>query len=299
MKIVLIGNCQMEKIGLLVPIINNNIKVIYIKLVHIEDQSIDDETNFFNALDESDLIISHRISGGYYKNYVSSDKLLQKYPDKIKFTTNFWFNGYDPSFLYLKKNDGNNINGPIGPTCFYHILEGYIFNFSLDVIYDNWVNMHALQNKSISSTDNSLADLELRDKSLDIKCSHWVLDNFKNILITHTVNHPAIQYLIYQSNCISNYIYPGKGVHLDYSLFSDSYKLNFYSIAPNPFICNQYNIDLKSDLFRGFYIDEFFCNKASRLFNRKEIIFEFLNFLPSLGSRSEDFLTQQYFLYNK
>ena len=294
MKVVLIGNCQVEKLAFLLPFINNKIKVISVKQVHLPDQSEDDQLFFLKALDECDLIISHRISEGYQKDYVISENLLKKYPVKIKFITNFWFNGYDPSFFILKKRDGSAVNGPLGPNCFFHVLEGYILSLSVDEIYNNWVNLRGFESRSVLLTENSLSDLKLRDEALDIKCADWVSENFKNNLITHTVNHPSISFLLHQAFSIANYIFPGHAVCVDESVVPDNYKLNFYSIAPNPFICKYFDLQIKcDDVFRGYMIDKFSCNAGVRLFSRKELILSYLEFFPIIGNKDDDFLVTQ------
>jgi hypothetical protein len=294
MNVVLLGNCQVEKLALLLRIINPNINISFVKQVHLPDNSENDKLDFFKSLDKCDFIFSHRISNGYDKEYVVSDTLRNAYADKIKFITNFWFNGYDPSFFILRKKDGTPVNGPLGPNCFQHILDGYISNFSVDEIYSNWISMRGYEEKSIALTDSSISDLMSRDEFLDVKCADWVGENYRNKLIAHTVNHPSISFLLHQAKCIAKFLSPNSVNDIDESVIPDSYKLNFYSIAPNPFISKYYDLKIiGDDMFRGFNVDGYSNNAGVRIFNRKELISYYLEFLDSLGSRVDEFLVSQ------
>jgi len=125
MKIVLVGNCQVGKLSEIIPLLNRSISICHVKQVHIPDQSDMDKTLFFQALEDADVILTHKVNDDYYLDYVRTKFLLTKYRDKIKTVTNFWFNGYDPSYMLLKNAGGKVIEGPLGPNFFYHIVSGY------------------------------------------------------------------------------------------------------------------------------------------------------------------------------
>jgi hypothetical protein len=294
MKLVLVGNCQVQKLAFFLPLVNPNINVAYIKQVHLPDASENDPDVFLTAVKNSDFVVSHQISNSYHKEYLTSSFLSNTFGSKFKLMTNFWFNGYDPSYFVLKNSSGMHVNGPLGPGCFYHIIEGYLKNYSVDQIYKNWTDMKGIENKVISTTNKSIYELIERDKDVDIKCAQWVESNFRSTYITHTVNHPNISFLIYQASCISEYFCSTNSKTFEASIFPDDYQLNFYSIPINPFIYSHFNIKTKlCDLFRGYFLDDLYNNRGISILNRKQFIEAYIDFLNSIGSGDHHFLEQQ------
>lgn len=205
-KCLVYGNCQsMALKGLLKqnPQFNKHYEIVECPSVHLLTQ--DDLPNQELILSDVDLLIHQPVSDNYKGLYqLSTNYLKSKLKPKAK-VISFpvaYFTGYNPEMVYLKTKNGQRIAQPFT----YHdtnIMKFYLLgksvNETIELIQSNdfYQSSYAHQN-----LENTLFNLEQRERDLDIKLSSFIRESYKVDKLFYTFNHPTSIILNYLANSI-------------------------------------------------------------------------------------------------
>lgn len=178
------------------------------------------KNNFTNLIKNFDIIITQPISDNYRNKFYLSTKYLLNNCNKkciIIIFDSCYFHFYYPDLTYIKFNNSTNyLQKPIDYH-YKHMIYSYKNNLSISDYINNYVN-----NINLYSIDelNNMATISLNDlysrylfsinnyklnDNIHIFTSHdFIKDNYKNILLFYSMNHPTKHLLYFISNNISN-----------------------------------------------------------------------------------------------
>ena len=207
-KAAFIGNCQMEAITKIIGSSFNFGKLYTIEYTNIIHKITKDEMLHFinNILTTLKLLIYHPITDNYRINDGCRDgisifslnnirKFLPK-TCKLVVVPNAYFTGYFPKMFYLKTSDGENVS-KYGID--YHdknILEFYYLennnNDNVNRLVNNYYDINYYnQIESLSNIEQSIINLEKREKFCDIIISDYIAKEYRNVKLFNTINHPT------------------------------------------------------------------------------------------------------------
>lgn len=265
-KCVLIGTCQLDAIS---KILNNSrdfmnqYEIHKIIMVHVESEK--EINNFFdNGIDDTDLIIAQPISQKYRKGLFSTKRLKKKSNCKIIMIPFLYFTGYFPSMTYIKDEQNKKITKY---EIVYHdfniiknLVEQIEDEFSEEYLEDlldqdvcnnniyNLLNNDKYYSESYlqKTVTKSIKNLELREmfpydyeKSVDIKMSSYIKNNYEKYRLFNTMNHPSNILLLETTKKILNMLkinnqieisdeeYLGDAIFPIYPSVTKNLKLNF------------------------------------------------------------------------
>lgn len=183
-KIVVIGNCQARPIAHLLESMTENVEVIKVAIVHLLKSEQENEyISFFN---EADYIIAQLVTDTYPCTFVQTNRLINKYGNKVVSIVNI-FSKNDTPYLENLPRDLRINSAPFGD---YHF----------PIIFDHWKKgakqteaVYELK-KAASSEKEKKDYLSDKEKKSDIKISDII--NSSNKRLFHTFNHPKNEVLI-------------------------------------------------------------------------------------------------------
>jgi len=192
-KCIVYGNCQTEPIRkylMASSTFNRIYTMIYVPSIHRCNHETGLDQQYLKTLYDCDLFIYQKVSQSY-NYYLSSDYMLERLPSKcmkISFT-NSYFSGYYPQYMHKKlypyadKNIIKLLNEGCSKEEIISILSDDNF-YSYDEVKTN--------------LENTIQELKRRDTELDITLDDYIEQNYKDIQLFYTINHPSyhiIQYL--------------------------------------------------------------------------------------------------------
>ena len=193
MKIVLIGNCQVRLLAKMLEILCESCEVHYI-VAHAENEN---ELAGHKLVDTSDVIITQPIlNEKLFPEYLLLSSIFEKYRKTKNIVTipNLFFSGFHPDLI--PRNYNSFANAP---------LE----NYHSKIIYRSWKNgnskIDAIRFYKDSSYwmfaykdvfNESMRELERRERDLDIKMSGFILNNISSFPLFYTFNHPTNRLLL-------------------------------------------------------------------------------------------------------
>jgi hypothetical protein len=197
MKILFYGNCQVEAICKTLNLNSNKYETCVIKCY--EDNII--EQAFTDKLKTTDILITQPISDNYLgKEYLSTNYVLRNCNPKCKviILPSYYF-----KFYYFDCNYNCKLTKPTD----YHytnMIECYKQGKSVDYYLEHYVNNPHLKSKeelekmaddSIKELDDRYNDSQkyklLHANVITIPISKFIQENYKHILLFHTINHPT------------------------------------------------------------------------------------------------------------
>jgi acetyltransferase-like isoleucine patch superfamily enzyme len=199
-KVVIVANCQVRPLALLIEMMNKDIDVTKVAVVHLLTSEQEDEySSFFN---EADIIIAQIVQPNYPCEFVRTEQLRKRYGKKVKTIVNIFYEGDTPYLKNLKK-DQKADNQPFGD---YHF----------PLVFDNWRSgkeissaVSALEKQNLSKnlqiSKSSLLELKKREEDADVIISDYLINNNKKRLF-YTFNHPTNDLLIEYAARILNYL---------------------------------------------------------------------------------------------
>ena len=227
MNFTIIGNCQADALSkfLLSNIeFANNYKYIEVKPIYLMDEN---ELNYLysNTLPLLDLLIIQPISDNYKNNIkYSTLTILNNLKSSCKtiLFPSLYFNYYHPYSCYINDDNGNIVSEPIDYhdktliklfTVYYkkYTNNEIIEKYNLMINKDDFITNNMLNN----NLEKSLKEIKDREEnyknyvlnSTEIIYSHdFIKNNYANILLFYTINHPTKVLFYYISDKILKYL---------------------------------------------------------------------------------------------
>ncbi|WP_158967012.1 WcbI family polysaccharide biosynthesis putative acetyltransferase [Paraglaciecola sp. L3A3] len=194
MRIVIVGNCQARPLKEIIEALGNDVTVISTPIVHLlkdeDEQSIDAD------MIEADIIVTQLIADNYPCKFIQTNKLKQKYPNKIVTILNLFYSGYTPDWMYIRVPGKNTLKGPMGD---YHNstivdswLAGRTIHETAERLFDKQYN-YDRYNKDVILSMNELSS---REENVDVKIVDFIQSNLTSKRLFFTFNHPCLFLLV-------------------------------------------------------------------------------------------------------
>ncbi len=209
-KCLVYGNCQSMAIRDFLskhPDFRSFYDLLDIKPVHLLTQ--DDIETLEQTIAETDLFIHQPISDNYKGIPQLSTSYLKSQSKASCTIVSFpvaYFTAYNPEITYLKGKNNAAISKPF-PYHDLNILKLYAEGKSVEE------TIEAIESEVFYSTEylqdnlsTTLANLEAREKSIDILLSPFIRENFREKRLFHTFNHPSSIVLEYLINSILDFL---------------------------------------------------------------------------------------------
>ena len=289
LKLAIIGNCQAEMLQQFVKEMSDEVIISILdgvhKLSHLQKEK------YIKVYTEVNYIITHNISDNYPIEYVRTSFLQESFPGKIFVMANFWFNGYDPSIFVPLARSGLPLEGPLGGNHSRSIIKSFEAGLSADQALMDWQNMKDFEARAIQMTNESISVMVERDESCQLKGSDFMITNFQNIAISHTVNHPSSSYILHLAEQLFS-LFKIKNEMLNINSLPDYFLLNFIDIIPNKFIYNHFKLEFKkATLYRG-YANQSGSWQGVKLYTSRDLVQVFYSIYSSVWSEEGASLLQ-------
>lgn len=193
------GNCVSETIPVILKTSEqfmNNYEIRELKPIYLV-KTEEDISLYKNLISECDVFVTMPIGGEKYKQMGLDTTSIKEHtlkPDAklYKYAPPF-FRGYFPEQFYLHDADGNSIGSCEGLSSPYHnsiIFYGYVNKLSIEETYNILYDEKSIQNVE-KITNESIIELQNREKSCDISISNFIAENYKTKRLFWTINHPT------------------------------------------------------------------------------------------------------------
>lgn len=227
MNFTIIGNCQAEvlaKFLLSNKEFSDKWNYIEVKAIYLMDE---DEINYLysNILHKLDLVIIQPISDNYKNNIkYSTLTILNNLKESCKtiLFPSFYFDFYHPFTTYINDDNGNIVNEPID----YHdktlikLFTVYNKKYTNNEIIERYKNIiesddFITENMLKNNFEKCMKRIEEREEKYnkyvledtEIIYSHeFIKNNYNNILLFYTINHPSKYIFHYLSDKILKYL---------------------------------------------------------------------------------------------
>lgn len=283
-KCLVYGNCQAMALRSFLskhPNFTSFYEVIEIKPVHLLTQG--DVDRLEKTIAEIELFIHQPVSDNYKgihqlsTNYIKSQ--LKSGCQTISFPVAY-FTAYNPEITYLKNKNNIVISKPF-PFHDLNILKLYAKGKSIDrtieeIAGEAFYSAEYLQ-ENLSAT---LRNLAAREKSLEVKISAFIQENFRIKKLFHTFNHPSAVVLEY----ILNYILDLLGIQREkdfFELFRNSDVLAQTSFSIYPSAVKFLGLSFGSTL--DYRIEK-------QVFTQREVVSSFFEFYDTHYQEISDFI---------
>lgn len=305
-KCLIYGNCQTAYIKNCLgqnSDFSSQYSQVFIKKVHrIKKEEIFDLEAIVSDID---LFIYQPVSDNYKKipslgtNYLKS---LLKPDCKIISFPVAYFAGYQPEMVYLKPLNNQPIKEDIYNYHDFNILSGFDQGKSIQEIASSIFNESFYSPYYIKNNfDLTIAELAKREKSLDIKITPFILNNYQKINLFNTINHPHHSIIGYVVNRILE-ILELATQYTELELISGQHTIEYNNYFPiYPSVKKILNLEFDSELVYKFQNNNYSIYEAiSKLYefynsNQDLIEFNLKNKWERFSRNSHQF----YFLKNE
>jgi hypothetical protein len=199
-----VGNCQARPVANILERLYLELDIRKIAVVHLLNDA--DSLLYSDFLDNADVIITQNIADTNPCSFLRTNRLKEKYGDKVVVILNLYFEGYNPDWFYIRVPNKSTLSGPMGD---YHNK----------VIYTCWENNSAvstvvklLNDKEFNELnfkpviEKSLSALSHREVDVDIKICDYINEKYTSKRLFHTFNHPTLELLVKYVNRIGEFL---------------------------------------------------------------------------------------------
>lgn len=203
-KIFIQANCQshaIKNIFLTLERLEEKYDILPVKPVHLWKE--EEKEDIFKKIQEADIFLNQPIFESNFGIFASDnlERHLNKDAQIISFP-NLYFTGYHPQAMYLKDDDGKKVDGPFD----YHdknILKAYKNGQSIEEVEKIFFDEDFYPPEEIEKNlEQSLKDLEGREKFTTIKMSPIIRNRMKGKKLFHIFNHPTNEMMFILTNKI-------------------------------------------------------------------------------------------------
>ncbi|MDG4656631.1 WcbI family polysaccharide biosynthesis putative acetyltransferase [Ectobacillus antri] len=179
------GNCQIQPLRQYLissTIFNRTYEMINIPPVYLCNRETGLDDYYLKKLYNCDLFIYQKVSPAY-SYYLSDEYIISKLPKScilISFS-NTYFNGYHPQYVHGKID-------PYGDKNIIRFLnEGKSKKEIISILSDdNFYSFHDV----VTNFHITLDELKRREAELDVTLDDYIEQNYRDIHLFYTINHP-------------------------------------------------------------------------------------------------------------
>lgn len=188
-KVVIVGNCQARPLAKILESLNSQIDVKKIAIVHLLKS--DQFSEYSQAFEQADLIVSQLVSDTYPCDFVRTNFLKENYGEKVISIVNLYFTGYTPDWLYLRIPGKGPLKGPMGDYHNRSVIEAWCEGESEDVACYR-LSDPDYNRRYLTEIDKSIAELSQREQTVDVPIADVIVARYMEERLFFTFNHPSM-----------------------------------------------------------------------------------------------------------
>lgn len=188
-KIVVIGNCQARPIAQILSLLNSNIEITTVAIVHLLKS--EDKKDYWSFFDQADLIITQQIADNYPCTFVQTNFLKSYYLHKMITIINLYYLGYTPDLMYIRNTAKGTLKSPLGE---YHnktFLEAFRKGLTVQEAMQNYSDYEYNKRQYSGIAEQSLAELKKRELHSDISITDFMEERMFKERLFFVFNHPS------------------------------------------------------------------------------------------------------------
>lgn len=193
-KVVVIGNCQARPIAKILSLLNKNIEVTSVAIVHLLKS--EEASSYLPLFEDADLIITQLIADNYPCDFVRTSALKKAYNEKIIAIVNLYYSGYSPDLMYIRDSSQGTLKSPLGEYHSKTILESYKEGLSVEETITRYNDIEYNKNHYFGIAAQSLEELKSRELLVDIKITDLIEENLSKERLFFIFNHPSMSLLV-------------------------------------------------------------------------------------------------------
>jgi len=187
-KVSVVGNCQSRPISNFLTLLNEQIEINCIAVVHLlKSEQAHEYEKYFQ---EADFIISQLVADTYPCDFVRTNALKAKYSSKVISIVNLYYKGYNPELIYIRNTRQGTLKSPLSE---YHneiFLESWQKGLKVEDTIKNYIDVDYNREKYSKVHTNSINELKNREKLVDIKITDFIEENLLKQKLFFVFNHP-------------------------------------------------------------------------------------------------------------
>lgn len=199
-KVIVVGNCQARPLAKILTLLNPNIEVIAVAVVHLLKS--EEANHYFPLFEEADFIVAQLVADNYPCDFVRTHVLQEVFADKLIRIVNLYYSGYNPELLYIRKGSAGTLKSPLAE---YHnktFLDTWKEGGSVEDALERHLDVGYNQEKYSSLVSESFNELKRRESLVDIAVTDLIEDNLHKKRLFFTFNHPCKTLLVEMSKRI-------------------------------------------------------------------------------------------------
>lgn len=200
MKLLVIGNCQARPVSQVLASAGE-LSALAPIVIHLAKAEQKEEHEA--AMDEADIILAQHTAETFEPSHLISSKIAERHPSKTKIWPNIFFLGQQPFLRYVNIVGKGRLLGPMDAYHDLRILRAW-FKDRKQMDFAPFIEQ---EDYAENLRDRSLADLESREKSCDIRIADLVRRDLEKRHLFFTFNHPTSWLLKCLCNRILNEVF--------------------------------------------------------------------------------------------
>ena len=193
MKVAILANCQARPLATLLTEIQPGIEISSMGIVHlIKDEQ---EAEYSEALAAADVIIAQQVATNYPCQFVTTNRLRERYGDKVMSIVNLYYAGYNPEIMYLRLQ-GGTLAPPLGDYHLKGIVQSWGDGLGVSDCISNCLSIEYNQTLFSEVAEQSLLELKRRETETSIPIVDFIEQHQSSTKLFHVMNHPVNDLLI-------------------------------------------------------------------------------------------------------
>lgn len=185
MKVLVIGNCQARPIAALLGRVPD-IEILDVYLIHLAHDKPSSE--IMQRVNEADLVLSQQTFGTTWQEYLRSNILAERFPEKTLVWPNVFFTGQQPYLRYATHPKRGRLLSPLTEYHDLFLLRDWYrhrkgLDFSKEIMAPSFADDLA---------EASLDTLRRRETLCDVGVSDLIEARYRTERLFFTFNHPRL-----------------------------------------------------------------------------------------------------------
>jgi len=192
-KVVVIGNCQARPIAQILTLLNPDIAVIAVAVVHLlKSEQVNEYLPYF---EKADLIISQLIADNYRCDFIRTGTLRNAYGNKLITIINLYYSGYNPELIYIRNTPAGTLKSPLWEYHSKTFLDSWKEGIEVEETVSRYFDRE-YNEKYAEIILSSMEELKRRELLSDIQITDVIENDLYRERLFFTFNHPCMSLMM-------------------------------------------------------------------------------------------------------
>lgn len=195
MKIVLIGNCQIEPLRKILGLLLPGVELPVLPAVHQITPAFHGQVEA--SLANADWVVGQLVADSYQVEQVRTDMLRERFGERLVVWPNLYFSSYAPEYDVIHDAEHLNFTGPLFDYHSEKIVLAFLKGMSVEHTVRFISEPSAFDERRYGrSVENNFAELRKREMKADVAISDHIERVFASRRLFFIMNHPTASVLI-------------------------------------------------------------------------------------------------------